>query len=87
MESPMPCKVQRSLWRKQTPILAYPEMHASSKLTNLRESAWRRLNRKIMKIALQEKGFNASGHYKIVHKFIAMLQAMNILDAKAAVDK
>ena len=40
-----------------------------------------------MKIALQEKGFNASGHYKIVHKFIAMLQAMNIPDAKAAVDK
>ena len=27
------------------------------------------------------------GHYNLVHKFIPMLQAKKILDAKAAVDK
>ena len=40
-----------------------------------------------MKIALQEKGFNALGHYHIVRKFIPVHQAMKIPDAKAAVDK
>ena len=33
------------------------------------------------------KGMNSLSHYNLVHKFIAMLQAMNIIDAKAAVEK
>ena len=33
------------------------------------------------------KGQNSVLHYNLVHKFIPMLQAMNIPDAKAAVDK
>ena len=34
-----------------------------------------------------EKGFNSISHYSMVRKFVPMLQAMNIPDAKAAVDK
>ena len=33
------------------------------------------------------KGYNSMVHYNLVHKFIPMLQAMKIPDAKAAVDK
>ena len=33
------------------------------------------------------KGNNSLQHYNLVHKFIPMLQAMNIPAAKAAVDK
>ena len=33
------------------------------------------------------KGTNSLNHYNLVHKFIPMPQAMNIPDAKAAVDK
>ena len=33
------------------------------------------------------KGDNSLQHYKLVHKFIPMPQAMKIPDAKAAVDK
>ena len=33
------------------------------------------------------KGDNSLQHYNLVHKFIPMLQAMKIPDAKAAVDK
>ena len=36
---------------------------------------------------LAEKGFNSLCHYNLVHKFIPVRQAMNIRDAKAAVDK
>ena len=32
------------------------------------------------------KGDNSSQHYKLVHKFIPMPQALKILTAKAAVD-
>ena len=33
------------------------------------------------------EGYNSMTHYNLVHKFIPMLQAMKIPDAKAAVDK
>ena len=36
---------------------------------------------------IAEKGINSLNHYNLVHKFIPMLQAMRIPDAKAAVDK
>ena len=36
---------------------------------------------------IAEKGFTSMTHYNLVHKFIPMPQAMNIPDAKAAVDK
>ena len=36
---------------------------------------------------IAEMGFNSLTHENIVHKFIRMLQANKILDAKAAVDK
>ena len=36
---------------------------------------------------IAEKEFNSLIHYYLVHKFIPMLQAMKIPDAKAAVKK
>ena len=36
---------------------------------------------------ITEKGMNFLNHYNLVHKFIPMLQAMKVLDAKAAVLK
>ena len=41
----------------------------------------------IMKTILQEEVNNSLQHYNLVHKFIPMPQAMQILAAKAAVDK
>ena len=55
------------------PTLADESMHSSWKVTNLRESVWKELCHKIMKIALQEKD---SSHYNLAHKFISMPQAM-----------
>ena len=40
-----------------------------------------------MKNILQGKGQNSVSQYNLVHKFIPMLQAVMIPDAKAAVDK
>ena len=62
-------------------------MHASWKLTNVRENVWKNSALKIMKIALQERKFNSLSQYNLVHRFIPMPQAKKILDAKAAVDK
>ena len=61
------------------------DMHASSKLVSLRESAWKELCLKIVTIALT--GINSLSHYNLVRKFIPMPQAMKIPYAKAAVDK
>ena len=36
---------------------------------------------------IADKGFNSLAHYNLVHKPIPILRAMNIPDAKAAVDK
>ena len=36
---------------------------------------------------IAEKGFNSTSHYDVVHKFSPTPQAMEILDAKEAVDK
>ena len=36
---------------------------------------------------IAEKGFYSTNHNQLVRKFIPMFQAMEILDAKAAVDK
>ena len=36
---------------------------------------------------IASKGYNSTTHYNVVHKFIPVLQAMKIPDAKAAVDK
>ena len=50
---------------------------------SLRESVWKGLHRKITKINIVVNGC----HTNVVYKIFPMLQAMKILDAKAAVDK
>ena len=54
------------------------------------ESTRKRLERtlpKTLEDRIAGKGFNSLSHYNLVHKVITMPQAMNIPDAKAAVDK
>ena len=92
MPASVPCKIRRSKCGETcsssgTRNTTRPNMHASLKPTNLRESVWKELHIMIMKTTLQEK---ASKHKKItifVHKFIPMPQAMKIRDVKAAVKK
>ena len=43
--------------------------------------------KKIMKISLLRKGINSLSHYNLVHKVFPIPEAMQIPDAKAAVDK
>ena len=61
--------------------------HASLKPTNLRDSVRQELFIKVMETTLQAKGFASMTHYNLVHKFILVLQAMKIPDAKAAEEK
>ena len=61
--------------------------HASLKPTNLRESVWKELSIKGHEDHIAVRGINSLNHYNLVHKFIPMPKAMQIPDAKAAVDK
>ena len=54
---------------------------------NLRDCVWEIQYQIIMKTTLQEKEIIEYSITILVHKFIPMSQAMNILAAKAAVDK
>ena len=61
-------------------------MHVSWKFTNLRGSVWNRLYQNVMKITSKRKE-TSKGHHNLAHKPTPMPQAMEIPDAKAAVDK
>ena len=54
---------------------------------NPQECVWKNLYRKYHEDHIAGKGDNSLQHYKLVHKFIPMPQAMKIPAAKAAVDK
>ena len=62
-------------------------MHASSKLTSLRESVWKELLPKDHEDRIAGKGFNSLNHHTLVHNFYLLPQGMNILDTKASVDE
>ena len=69
MPAAMPCK-SRGRGRPVAPrVFARQNTHASLKPTNQRESVWKGLHIKIMKITLQGKGINSLNHYNLVHKF------------------
>ena len=73
--------------RQHVAILMLPRQNTQLKPTSLGESVYKELYTKIMKAILQGKGVNSLNHYNLLHKFILMLKAMKIPDAKAAVDK
>ena len=73
-------QVQGNLWGMQS-------MHASSKLTSLRESVWKELLPKDHEDRIAGKGFNSLNHHTLVHNFYLLPQGMNILDTKASVDE
>ena len=67
--------------RKKTKYACSVEAHESTK---------RRLESTLQRNHedhIAEKGLNSLTHYNLVRKFIPMLQAMKIPDAKAAVNK
>ena len=57
------------------------------KLVNLQDCVWENHCRIILKDHIAGRGNSSPQHYKLVHKFIPMPQAMKIPAAKAAVDK
>ena len=61
--------------------------HASWNLTSPQGSSWNRTLQIRHEDHIAEKGFDSINHCNLVHKFITILQAMKIPDAKAAVDK
>ena len=64
-----------------------PSMLVLWKLTNLQGSVWSVLFREIMTTTSRRKHSNSLIHYNLVRKFIPMIQAMKIPDAKAAAKK
>ena len=88
MPAAMPCRTghtKSTLKPVAFWIIARQNTLASLKPTILRESVWKELFIKVMKIA--GRGINSLSHNNLVHKYIPMPQAMNIPDAKAAVEK
>ena len=69
------------------PTLIDQSMHASWKPTNLRKSAGKELNIKVMKITLQMRSTIPWSQRNLVHNFIPMPRGVKIPEAKAAVHK
>ena len=53
--------------------------------TKARDQGQKELDTNLIKITSLQKGRILWAHYSLVHKFIQMLEAMKIHDAKAAV--
>ena len=97
MAPAMPCKRMDNQHNCLTKVKAEPKdgkensfflkkcMVALWNATNPRDSEQNLCSQKIMKTS--GKGFTSMTHYNLVHKFLPMLQAMKIPNAKAAVDK
>ena len=94
MEAALPCKRRQEARkpretvasestnsRKKTKYACIVEAHESTR--KLLESTLRRN----LEDHLAEKGLNSISHYNLVHKFVRMPQAIQMPDAKAAVDK
>ena len=76
----MPCKIEKlwEWWIQQNKNKTCVQW----KLMNLRECVWEIRYHIIMKTILQEKDRNSLQHYKLVHKFIPMPQAVKFLQRK-----
>ena len=99
LETPLsvviPCKMgtrkrfSRSCGKLQrVETLSHTSKHAC--IVEAHESTGKRLESTLQRNhddRIAEKGFNSLTHYNLVPKFITMSQAMNISDAKAAVNK
>ena len=96
LEAAMPCKmVTRKRFKEQRETVASGDVHShenqvcwycgSSRIN--KEAFGIYSSREIMTITSRRRGFNSLNHCNLVHKFIPMLQAMKIPDAKAAVNK
>ena len=91
----MPCKMEtRKRLRKLRETVASGNTNPDKKTKNACIEEAHELTRKRLESTLPgshedhiaDNGFNSMNHYNLVHKFVPMLQAMKIPDAKAAVD-
>ena len=92
----MPCKMEtrKRAWKlRETVASESTDSHNKAKyvcIVEAHESTRRRLESTLLRNHddhIAEKGFDSLTHCNLVHKFIPMLQAMKIPDAKAALDK
>ena len=89
MPAAMPCKIHRKSYRETCRVV---EKKCKTKYACIVEAKSLRIRMEGAPHRYHEdhiagKGMNSLSHYNPVHKFIPMPQAMNIPDAKAAVDK
>ena len=96
MAAAMPCKRVLSCFVRQTVVSKTEKAKESEDKTRFsciaeaRESTRQRIEsvmKRIHEEQLAGKGENSVLHYNLLHKIIPMLQAMEIPDAKAAVDR
>ena len=84
----MPCKLQRDKYRETCRVEEHKTKFAC--IVEADEAVGKRMERsphKNHEDHIAGKGMNSLSHHNLVHKFIPMLQAMKIPDAKAAVEK
>ena len=90
MEAAMLCKLKTFRHRETCSESTEIRKSKHARIVEGHESTRKRLERtppKDHEDHIAGKGFNSLSHKNLVHKFIPVLQAMKIPDAKAAVDK
>ena len=88
MPTAMPCRIQLHQHRKTCGTVGQRKTKHSC-IAEADESSRIRMEgsqSKNHEDHISEKGVNSLNHYNLVHKFIPMLEAMKILEAKAAVE-
>ena len=87
MPAAMPCKIRRGTYKETCRTLDAPKTEYAC-IVEADESTRERLEgtpHKDHEDHIAGKGINSLSHHNLVHKFIPMLEAMKIPDAKAAV--
>ena len=89
MPAAMPCKIRREEYRETCSVSDNCKTNYAC-IIEADESTRKRMEGTLHKgheDHVAGRGINSLSHYNLVHKFIPMLQAMKIPDAKAAVNK
>ena len=86
MPAATPCKIQIKSFGKTHRSIG-KRMTKYACVVDANDKARRSSTHKHCQDHITEKGMNSLNHYSLDHKFIPMLQAMRIPDAKAAVVK
>ena len=89
MEAAMPCRMgtKKRSSRLREPASETTESNTKTKHACIVEAHASTLYQEILRITSRKKRFNSIRHYNLVHKFVAMPQAMKVPDAKVAVEE